>query len=168
MNFMKKISTLAIALLAVSAMAGSAADVKKIAAVYSKMDGYSVKKDMTGLKSLLNSIATKDCAFTDPKGKAQTVGQVLGQMAMQMGAIDKFITSTSHIDKTTEKGTTIVATVSSNYALLTKAGADGKAHKIEGSSVSIDTWVKVGSDWKLQGSKTTKETTKMDGKVFPG
>ena len=165
---MKKFSTFVVAVVAASAFAGSAGDVKKITATYAKMDACSVKKDVQGLRALLTGIATKDCAFVDHTGHKQSVDQVLNQMAMQMGAIDKFSKSTSHVDKTVEKGATITAIVSSAYALVTKAGPDVKTHKVEGTSISEDTWVKVGTEFKLKSSKTTKETTKMDGKAFPG
>ncbi len=46
---------------------------------------------------------------------------------------------------------------------------DGKMHKIVGTSIDEETWVKVGNAWKLRKMATVKESTTLDGKaVNPG
>lgn len=165
---MRRLSIFTVGILAFAAVSAQGAQTQKIAPLYAKLDALSVKKDIAGMTKLLKEISTKDCIFINKQGKKQSPTEVLSDMAMQLSAIGKFEKSTSHIDKTTVKGDNMVAFVTSNYALLTKAGPDGKTHKIAGTSQSEDTWVKSGSSWKLKLSKTTKESTTMDGKPIPG
>ncbi len=166
---MKKFSVLMLGLAVATAMASQSVATDKLAPIYAKLDSLSLKKDMAGLSKFLTEMAAPDCVFINKTGKKQTPKEILGDMGAQMNAIDKFVKSSSHIDKATApKGGIIVATVTSTYSILTKKGPDGNAHKITGSSQSQDTWVKSGPTWKLKISKTIKETTLMDGKPLPG
>lgn len=166
--FMKTLSMIAISVFAVVAAASQSAPTQQLTPIYAMLDALTVKKDMKGLTKMLTSITTKDCVFITAQGKKQTVSDVTGSMTMQMGMIDKVVKSTSHIDKIANSGNSVVATVTSAYELLTKAGGDGKTHKIEGTSKSDDTWIKVGASWRLKSSKTLKEATTMDGKPVSG
>jgi hypothetical protein len=46
-----------------------------------------------------------------------------------------------------------------------RTGDDGKPHTMEMTSVSNDTWVKVGDDWRLKASVQKSMEVKRDGEV---
>jgi len=165
MKSIKPISILSACVVVALAFGSQAKAPAAIAAIYAKLDAVTLKKDVAGFSKLLGDVATKDCTIIDSKGKSTSASKTMASMAKELAQFDKVNKSSSHIDKTVDKGSTVVLTVSSVLDVTAKS-PDGKAHQFVQTSTSDDTWVKVGSSWKLKLSKTTKEKTTLDGKPY--
>ena len=174
MKTAKSILAISLAIATSSAFAiQSPAQVKvTLQSIYAKMDNLASKKDIKGLRLLLSQVSTSDCSFiSKPDGSGKTQAKTREDAMQSMEGVMPFIAvvneSSSKIDHVVVKKGVAVATVNSVVAMTTKSDKTNPAHKIVQKSKSEDTWVKVGSTWKLKISKTITETATQDGKSIP-
>jgi hypothetical protein len=145
----------------------------QIKGYYTLQDSLTLKKDGPGLEKLMTGHATPDfmnVGKPDKTGKARTktMAEDMAQMKQTLPFIDKFTKVHSMIKKVAAGKGSVVVTVSTDVAMQTKKGPDGKVHSVDGHDVNEDTWVKSGGRWKMKISKTVSETMKIDGKAFGG
>ncbi len=167
MKSIKLASLLALSLAAVASF-GAQSDVKhKITDAYAKMDAMTVKMDGVGLTKLLMATSTPDCVFIE-EGMTHTRKEMLDRMKVSFASLSSITGSTSHIDSWSIGANSLTTHVSSSLSAVTKAGQDGKTHRVKQTSKSVDLWVKVGGAWKLKSTKDSNVVGYMDGNKVKG
>ena len=73
--------------------------------------------------------------------------------------------SRTSVDKLDLGKTSAVVTVSSSMMAIGPKGRDGHSQTIVLTSRSQDTWIKVGSSWKLKSIKTLSDKMTIDGRI---
>lgn len=166
---MKSLKLLGIpSLIAVSSVIFAADDKAVITALYAKLDGLTVKKNITDLKKVINETCSKDFTYTGADGASMTLENMLTNMETQMKAIDKVSKSKSNIIKCVIVKDLATLTVRSDTEMTGTNPADQKKHSIKTSDLSTDTWKKVGGKWMLKSVKVTSSSVWQDGKKISG
>lgn len=112
-------------------------------------------------------LLTDDYTAVGPDGTVTTKKQVLADMKGQMAMLRDvtWVRTITKLDVT--DGKTAVATVE-GHLTGTTSGKDGKDHKLELLATTGDTWILVGTDWKLKHSRVSKFRMTFDGKPAGG
>lgn len=131
-------------------------------------------------EAAVGAILAPDYTMTDANGDTRTRDQMMGARrggpARPAGAAPASPSDPAKAAARPQRQVTTTvqsATVSgpiANIVLQTQAsgsrtGDDGKPHTMEMSSVSNDTWVKVGDAWKLKATVQKSIEVKRDGEV---
>lgn len=124
------------------------------------------KKDFATLSKQMKAGTTSDFKYTE-EGKTQTFDQMMQNMKMGLGMMNKLTVCSTKLLTLKEKGDKAVAT-NQHMMVGTMTAPDKKTHTMSFSGVSENTYVKQGGKWKMASMtwKSMKQT--MDGKPIPG
>jgi ketosteroid isomerase-like protein len=161
---MKRTALMAAVLLAVGAVTAHADDAavrKALQANYDKISAAFKAAD----PSVMDSMLAPDATLTTPDGKTWDRAKIISDMGRQ-----------SKMMKDARWNRTVTSVeVHKNEAVATVHGTfhgqfngrDGKPHIFDLKSLTIDTWIKSGSAWKLKHAGTKELNPTMDGKPLP-
>jgi hypothetical protein len=160
-RIMKLVKISLAALVALLALSSYAGDPKTdFQALYSKAAAALTKKDL----SIFQTMAAKDLTYKGRDGvvlKRAELEKRLKTQFMMIKTVNK-ITQTVKTVKVTG-GSAVVDTQTLLDATVPGA-KPGKSSSLKVTSQSHDTWVKVGSLWKLKSIVVTSEAMTLDGK----
>jgi len=149
--------------LAVSSLAFDA--VSDFKAYLKKFEAGVVKAFATKNHKFFETISTPDFTYTDASGRKMTKKESIAQMKGMfdsMGPAKASFKSSGHA----VKGNTATANYVGHFVMSQK-GPDGKAHKLEMTSYTKETYKKVGAKWLVHSMVETKPgKMTMDGKPF--
>ena len=166
---MKSLKISVIILMAATVASSLAIDAQSnIKAIYKSLDALTMKKDVDGLKKMIQSNTTKDFTYVGDDGKTLTGDAVFSNLAEQMKSIDKVKSSSTSLVSIVKKGDTITVKTKSATEMTAKTPGDEKLHVIKTTEGSVDIWKKVGAKWLLQSVKITSSGTWLDGKKVSG
>ncbi len=115
---------------------------------------------------ILDSLLAPDATLTTPDHKTWDRARILSDFGRQ-STMMKDATWRRKIVALTVHNNEAVATVHGNFhgAFTSR---DGKPHVFDLDSLTVDTWVRAGHNWKLKHADTRQLQPKMDGKAPPG
>ncbi len=172
MNSLKTLALIAGLALAGSNLAAQSGLSQKLRAYYNRYSELAAKKDVQGLAKFMTENSTadyRDIHLPDAAGHvqktdlAEAVRDMKRGMAM-LGTITKFAV---HIEHLKPQQTSAVAIIHLTLACTLGKTPDGKVHKMALDERSEETWVKVGSRWKIKSSRTIKDSGTVDGIPVP-
>lgn len=134
----------------------------------SKIAKYMMKKDFKGMEKHLKSTTTPDFKYIEA-GNTINLKQMIAQMKMGMGQFTKVTKVDSKVLTVQQQGNK--ANVTMMHAVEGKMkGPDKKTHTMRMSGNTIESYVKVGSKWKLAVMDWKESQMMMDGKpmAMPG
>lgn len=137
---------------------------KKLQTLYDKMGRLAKSKNVNGLVAVFARTATSDFLYYDKQGYSKDRNEMSKDMKKQFQMVTSVATTTNKIVKIKPAKNGYNVTVKSVYDMKAKNPSTGKSMRIQGNSISIDTWVKVGSDLKLKQVEITRESYMIDGK----
>ncbi len=137
---------------------------KKLQTLYDKMGRLAKTKNVNGLVAVFTRTATSDFLYYDKQGYSKDRGEMSKDMKKQFQMVTSVATTTNKIVKIKPAKNGYNVTVKSVYDMKARNPSTGKPMRIQGNSISIDTWVKVGSDLKLKQVEITRESYMIDGK----
>lgn len=137
---------------------------KKLQTLYDKMGRLAKSKNVNGLVAVFNRTATSDFLYYDKQGYSKDREEMSKDMKKQFQMVTSVTTTTNKIIKIKPAKNGYNVTVKSVYDMKAKNPSTGKSMRIQGNSISIDTWVKVGTDLKLKQVEITRESYMIDGK----
>lgn len=147
------------------ASSGESAEVrKKLQVLYDKMGRLAKTRNVNGLIAVFTRTATDDFLYYDKQGYSKDRAEMSKDMKKQFQLVSSVKTTTNKIVTMKPAKGGFNVTVKSVYDMNAKNPSTGKAMRIQGSSISIDTWVKDGSGYKLKQVEITRETYMIDGK----
>jgi hypothetical protein len=125
-----------------------------------------VKKDFATLSKEMKAGSTKNFKYTEA-GKSQNLDEMLVNMKMGLGMMEKLTVCEAKLISLTQKGDTAVGMMKHTMVGTTK-GQDKKTHTMSFTGVSENKYVNEGGKWKMASMtwKSNKQT--MDGKAVPG
>ena len=142
--------------------ADTAAVRKAISARYAASDAALRKKDAKALLAMI----TPDFTVKTAAGQTLTAKQLPALLQQEFAAIKEVKNTRWSILEFGVKGN--VATVKMTQTLSgVFTGQDQKTHTLSSTNVSVDTWVRTPSGWKLRKSVELSEKTLVDGKPLP-
>lgn len=166
MKFNTKSLLIAVSLLGVVTLS-SAVDLKQsIQSIYDKISTLTMKKDLNALRKEMISTSTKDFVYVAKNAQPKDIAALTVEMKEQFKVVKKFNRNVNRIEKLTVTGKTAKALVTGLYKIEIIT-PDKKLHVVSGISRTMDTWVKVGSEWKIREIRVLGETVTMDGKPLP-
>lgn len=130
-----------------------------------KIQTAMMKKDFATLDKIFKAGMTKDFRYVE-NGKTEAYDVMMQGIKMGFGQMQKITTVKTKIMTLNEKGNG--GTCTSEHTMAgTMVGEDKKKHSMSFTGASVETYVKVGKDWKMSKMewKATKMT--MDGKPMP-
>lgn len=143
-----------------------AEDVKaKLQPIYDRFSALTKKKDVSGLEKLWGQIGGKGFVY-EVNGQKQTADQMFGQMKAQISQVTKVQSIEQKIAKVKLSGDHADLTVNAVWVMV--LNLDGKKHTIKGVESTLDTWTKVGGQWRLTHMKAIKSTQTENGKPVGG
>ena len=169
---MKILTSIAVlAVLVGGASAAQSNGTKTIKAYYAKVDKLTLKKDVEGLHKLMVANTAQDYLFLFPpdrsgKSKTRTRQETINDLEKVMPMIATFSKASTQVKKLVTAKDSIVAYVIIDIQMTSLPKGDGKIHKLGSRILAEDTWVRVGSDWKLRTSKSAGDSKTLDGKPF--
>jgi|SRR5579871_3355266 len=135
---------------------------KAIQASYDHADAAVTKKDV----NTAVSNRTSDYTTTGPHGETLTATQEREALTQLMKSL-KSIKATTSIQAIKLKGATATVIAKEHADMfLTSPQSPKPAHLIVDDVVQ-DTWIKTGKGWRINHSKTLKESATQDGKPVP-
>ncbi len=137
---------------------------KKLQVLYDKMGRLAKTKNVNGLVAVFTRTATPDFLYYDKQGYSKDRSEMAKDMKKQFQMVTSVATTTNKIVKIKPAKNGYNVTVKSVYDMKAKNPSTGKSMRIQGNSISIDTWVKTGSDLKLKQVEITRESYMIDGK----
>jgi ketosteroid isomerase-like protein len=144
------------------ASAQDAAVRRTLDANYTKFIDHMKKKDTKAIVAM----STKDFTWKQVTGKVLNLTQAEAAMKEQLTNMPPITGFKNTITSLKLKGDTAVASTNS---MIRMEGKDpqGKTHLIEIYGSSIDTWKKIGADWKMHRVEDLSQKVKVDGKELP-
>ena len=143
-------------------MSADSAAQKAITLQVKKSDAAATKKDVNGMLATL----APDYEGVDYQGRKMNREKV--KLAMtQMLAFAKSLTIKTTVNKVVAKGNEATADVTEVVVITVQnAQQGGKLSKLVANGVSVQTWVKKGTNWLQRRSKAQKTEYTLDGKPF--
>ncbi|MBS1716146.1 MAG: nuclear transport factor 2 family protein [Armatimonadetes bacterium] len=154
---MKRLAYPLFAVVAATSLANNPPTQKAIQAEYDRMTQAFIKKDFATFKTIM----TDDFTAT-AQGKTVNRDHVVKDFQGMRGHFSN-IKWAKKILSVKETGSSAEVSVVGNMSGSLES-PDKKSHAFTLKAETIDTWIKVGKDWKLQKSVTSKITTSFDGK----
>ncbi|AIE87919.1 nuclear transport factor 2 family protein [Fimbriimonas ginsengisoli] len=134
-------------------------------AMNKKIHAAMMKKDFAALGKIIKAGTTKDFVYmeTGMKGPGQNFDQMMANMKMGFNTFQKITTVNSKIVSLKEKGNKAAGTTEHVMGGI-MIGPDKKPHKVMMLGKSQDSFVKVGTQWKMSKMVWTNGKMTMDGK----
>lgn len=123
------------------------------------------KKDFVALDRIFKAGMTKDFTYVE-NGKTETYDVMMQGVKMGLGQMQKVSEVSTKIVSVKEKGN--VGTCTAMHTMAgTVVGTDKKKHAMSFSGTAVETYVKVGKDWKMSKMEWKASKMLMDGKPMP-
>ena len=152
------------AILAASAF-GFADTKAELDGMYAKLNAAMKQKNTAAVMAM----CTKDFSWVDPKGKKMSRAEMEQQLKMQFSFMKKVTAVTVKIEKVTVKGAETIARTQGIFEGDIQLTPDAKKlSKLKSSSITDDTWIKVGGKWMLKKVSAIKDNATIDGKPVGG
>lgn len=153
--------TLALLAIAVPALAGDAKT--EIQAFQVKVEKALKAKDIVAFEKATRSICTKDFVHIE-NGRKMNYDQMLAQMKMGFGMMDKVVKVEGKMEKFTKTNDKAVVITHHHFEFMTKAPEGGKASKVVMIGKTKDTFKLVKGKWYMASMEWTEQKMTMDGK----
>jgi hypothetical protein len=114
---------------------------------------------------VMDSLLTPDATLTTPNHATWKRDRIVTDFKKQSSMM-KDATWQRTVTAVKIHGNEAVATVKGKFH-GTFPGEGGKSHVFDLDSLTTDTWVRIGSAWKLKNANTTSLKPKIDGKEPP-
>jgi hypothetical protein len=114
---------------------------------------------------VMDSMLAPDATITTPNHQTWNRARIISDFGRQ-SAMMKDATWQRKVVSVTVHKNEAVATVKGNFH-GSFTGQDGKPHVFDLDSLTVDTWVRSGSAWKLKHADTRDLKPKIDGKAPP-
>ncbi|HZT41650.1 MAG TPA: nuclear transport factor 2 family protein [Chthonomonadaceae bacterium] len=114
---------------------------------------------------VMASLLAPDATLTTPDHKTWNRARILSDFGRQSSRIKGATWSRKIVSVDVHKNEAI-ATVKGHFH-GTFSGQDGKPHVFELDALTVDTWVRSGSAWKLKHADTRELKSKIDGNAPP-
>lgn len=145
--------------LAATAAIAQDADKKAIVSAYAALDKAINSKNVNGMTAYM----TSDFKMKSQMGQTVTRDQFVSAVKSQIGMAQS-ISSKTTVQSVVIKGTTATVSTSGVSKLVILEPQTKAAHKIDVSSKSVATWVKVQGSWKMKFLEQKDSKVLMDGK----
>jgi len=163
-----KALTIAVALIGALAVAHADDLRSQIVASSNKITAAMKKKDFAALSKEMKDGTTSDFKYVEAaSGPPQTRDQMIQNMKMGLGMMDKLTVCTTKLLTLKQKGNTAVGTME-HTMVGTMKGQDKKSHTMSFTGVAENTYVKQGGKWKMASMTWKSQKQTMDGKPVPG
>lgn len=145
-------------------------------AYYARYDRFWEHRDLKAVLATVEGVLAPGFTLKRGGGDTLTREQVLAvaRSEVRRGGIPglKTVNQKSRIQTLKMEGGTTVAVVLEKRLLVFTDnvgyyGTVGKDHRLTRTGVSRDTWVRLGSKWKLKSSTILSQSTVMDGRSLP-
>ena len=133
-----------------------------------KISAAMMKKDFAGLDKIFKAGMTKDFTYTEA-GKTQSYDTMMSGLKMGLGQYSKITKVSTTIKSISEKGN--AGTCTAEHVMAgTVVGADKKTHTSSFTGIAVETYVKVGKEWKMSKMEWKSSKMMLDGKpmAMPG
>jgi len=165
---MKRVSVLTalIGAATLSFSASALADAKsEISKVYDLRLKLFKARDAKGLAKMFNDLATEDISMDGAGMSGMKKKQLTQSIEAQMGMIKSVKGGSMTLGKWKIQGNTATLEVTEKMEFTMSNPQDAKKPMVmKGTTISSDTWVKVGNKWKLKKVKVLKEDYTVNGK----
>lgn len=157
---------LALSLLILSAIVVAKAEGLRAAieASNKKIHKAMMAKDFVALDKMFKAGMTKDFKYTEA-GKTQTYAQMMAGMKMGLSQMSN-ITASTKILSLKESANTGTCTALHTMG-GTMIGQDKKKHTTKFTGTAVETYRKVGGQWKMASMDWKATSMMMDGKAMP-
>ena len=130
---------------------------------YDEISKLSIRKNKAGLSKVIRRNATSNFEFIDGMKNSLDIGATVRQNTEQIAGVYKFVSDTNRIVKIRQVGDDLVCTVKTNYDAFLDRRLQSR---IQGVSISEDTWTKTIVGWKIKKSVVVKESAMKNGQVL--
>lgn len=165
---MKRVSLLtALAGVAVLSLAAlSMADAKsEISKAYDARLKLFKARDAAGLSKLFTDLTTEDVSMEGAGMAGMKKAEMAKMIKSQLGMVQSVKGGSMTLAKWNIKGDTAILEATEKMEFTMANPQDPKKPMVmKGTTVSTDTWVKVGGKWKLKKVKVVKEDYTVNGK----
>ena len=122
------------------------------------------KKDMKAFEKIVKAGITSDFKYIE-NGQTMTFDQMFQMMKASFTTMDKVTMAETKILSVKESGKTATAKVRHTMVGTMKL-QDNKTHKFTMTGVSVDSYKKIGKEWKMSVMDWKESKMTMDGKPF--
>jgi len=135
----------------------------KIQTIYDQAGTYLIRQDLKDLVKYFQETRTQDYVYISSKGVKHPLTDMLRSMAMVFSSY-RIVRTSVHIDQLKSSGSSAMATVTTRIEMVPKMAGHRTTHTVGQEVHGIDTWTRVGDNWKLKLSKVSSESVLQDGK----
>ena len=162
-----RVLAIALALLPVLATAQSRAATAFIAAKHREMERAALKNDYEAVEKLILGTFLPTFTITGTDKKRLTRGDMLAGIKKDMMSGGRPQLFQFTLGRATKRAGKVLVPARLRIKVRIPQGEDGKPHTIESDQTFTETWVQVGSTWKMASIVSRTMSTKMDGKPMP-
>lgn len=146
---------------ATTTAAGDAALQKTLQETYNKCVAATKKRD----ESVLAGVRSRDFVYKEANGKTYTRDQVEDGERRALAQVQTITSVSSRIDSVTQAGGKATVSVRQSF-VGTVVDAQNKAHVMNMTTTTRDTWTQGKDGWKLQSVYVVGHQDTRDGKAF--
>jgi hypothetical protein len=146
-----------------SAVAQPSSAKTQIQALYDKAGGLLIHQDVNGFVKLLQETRTPGYTYITKQGRHH-LNDLLKSMSMVLSTF-RVTKSSVRIDKISNSKDGVIVNITTIIGLETKATKSRTRHTVEQEVHGEDSWVRLGTQWKLKLSRIVTENVIEDGKT---
>lgn len=134
---------------------------KTLQSQYDRISALSMKKDKVKLEKMIRKNASSEFEYIDSMKNSLDLAATVRQNTEQLNGVYKFNSNENKIIGMKKVGNSYVCTIRTTYDVF----ADSKKkNRVQGVSLSQDTWIKTIAGWKIRKSQILKATATNNGK----